>query len=151
MSAWLCCPEHVAEIAKHSGACKGRNPHNGESYDLTVEDLAELLAKENVRSLQYRYPDTWESFFFPEKAEPEFKVQSYLVECRNAAKGLPTLSAKETIGLSHSYEYQACEHEDFYSSNAYFINSEIRESLYRSITFPGRERPLWDYPHQEAS
>lgn len=149
MSAWLCPPEHIAEIVKHSGAVKGRNPHSGDRYDLDRHDLAELLAMENVRSLQYRYPESWEDFFFPEKGSSKFKIKAYIEECRRASEGLPTLSKKDAIGLSHSYEYQACEREDFYSSNAYFINSMIRENLYRSVVFPNDDRMLWDYPYDD--
>ena len=145
MSAWLCPPEHIAEIVKHSGAVEGRNPHSGHRYDLDRPNLAELLAMENVRSLQYRYPDDWEDFFFPEKGS----INRYIEECRRASEGLPTLSKKDAIGLSHSYEYQACEHEDFYSSDAYFINSMIREDLYRSIVFPNGDRSIWSYPYDD--
>tara|TARA_R100001126_G_C4859165_1_gene166346 strand:+ start:384 stop:875 length:492 start_codon:yes stop_codon:yes gene_type:complete len=153
MSAWLCPPEHIAEIVKHSGPVKGRNPYNGHRYDLDRQDLAELLARENVRSLQYRYPESWEDFFFPQegsskyKTKAHIKINRYIEACRRVSMGLPTLSKKDAIGLSHSYEYQACECEDFYSSNAYFINSMIREDLYRSVVFPNDDRMLWDYPY----
>lgn len=90
MSAYLCDVDHlsaVAEILSWGATFKGRTP----------EQIFPLVVRENVRSLQARYPaspETWEGAelmtYRPQRAEDAHYPQR--------------------LKALHCYQYQSCEH-----------------------------------------
>ena len=143
MSAWLCSAEHIAEIVRHTGNMHGKdggalgvNPITKKSYGYGPKDLAELLATENLRSLMARYPEDY-------KGLKDFT--EYFADCRNKAKGKARVSTEELIGLLRSYRYQSCEHEEWISSDAYWITRRMLDKRYNTLV----PTELWSYEGEE--
>lgn len=83
----------------------------------TVEDVAEILAKENLRSLDYRYSAECGSRL---SGADEFLTQSresYISDCQQFVMYSGITDADLAKLFSH-YEYQACEHPDYWKSDA---------------------------------
>lgn len=139
MSAWLCSAEHIGQIVKYSGGMKGLNLSTKEKFDYDREELAVKLATENIRSLIYRYPETWRSFVGNEVG--------YLAECKEKSKGMLDVSKKDLVGLVRSYRYQACEHEGWIDSDAYWITQYVLNDLYAELI----ETSMWDYNGREET
>ena len=143
MSAWLCSAEHIAEIVRHTGNMHGKdggalvvNPITKKSYGYGPKALAELLATENLRSLMARYPEDY-------KGLKDFT--EYFADCRNKAKGKARVSTEELIGLLRSYRYQSCEHEEWISSDAYWITRRMLDKRYNTMV----PTELWSYEGEE--
>ena len=143
MSAWLCSAEHIAEIVRHTGNMYGKdagalgfNPITKKSYGYGPKALAELLATENLRSLMARYPEDY-------KGLKDFT--EYFADCRNKAKGKARVSTEKLIGLLRSYRYQSCEHEEWISSDAYWITRRMLDKRYNTLV----PTELWSYEGEE--
>jgi hypothetical protein len=86
-----------------------------------------ILLKENVLSLQHRYPtypDMWEA------ADEYTYTPSPSVErwCNKKPYGHGNL-----VGLVRGYSYQSCEHDGWKSSVAYQIIDQIRTGLLKDL------------------
>ncbi len=64
MSAYICAPEHIGLLATFASGSQIRNSVIHEwRRGSRVEDamnVAEQLAKANIRSVSHRYPDDWD-------------------------------------------------------------------------------------------
>ena len=143
MSAWLCSAEHIAEIVRHTGnimgeeaGARGVNPVTKQPYGYGTKALAELLATENLRSLMARYPEDY-------KGCKDFT--EYFADCRSKAKGKTRVSTEELVGLLRSYRYQSCEHEEWISSDAYWITRRMLDNRYNNLV----PTELWSYEGEE--
>lgn len=145
MSAWLCSAEHIAEIVRHTGNIRGEeggargvNPVTKKSYGYGAKALAELLATENLKSLIARYPEHY-------KDCKDFR--EYFADCRSKAKGKTRVSMEKMIGLLRSYRYQSCEHEEWISSDAYWITRSMLDTRYNQLV----PTELWSYEDSEQT
>tara|TARA_R100000773_G_scaffold12623_1_gene11659 strand:+ start:476 stop:907 length:432 start_codon:yes stop_codon:yes gene_type:complete len=143
MSAWLCSAEHIAEIVRHTGnimgeeaGARGVNPVTKQPYRYGAKVLAEILARENLRSLMARYPEHY-------KGCKDFT--EYFADCRSKAKGKTRVSTEELVGLLRSYRYQSCEHEEWIFSDAYWITRRMLDNRYKTLV----PTELWSYEGEE--
>jgi|TARA_R110002124_G_scaffold3556_1_gene23309 hypothetical protein len=131
MSAYLVDSNDFAVIAQY--AFKSMRPHyyNLDSrLEIEVEDapaLAVLLAQENIKSLEHRYPSEPAGGFLSHKDQT---VTDFLAEVSQKARRLQghfsPAHIKRVLG---SYEYQSCEHPDYYKSDAYHVVRSLKDRL----------------------
>lgn len=77
-----------------------------------ADDIGDLLIRENLSSIHYRYPDTQTS---PENTPGPcnlYWLQPYTFEAQGR------ISRDAALGLLRSYAYQSCEHPEWEASNA---------------------------------
>lgn len=94
----------------------------------TVEKVAEILARENLRSLASRYGD--------DDDDPE-----YIAKCQSFARGildqrlhdLPEVTTGDIGRLASCYEYQSCESSDYYESTAALVITQLRGGLISNL------------------
>ena len=131
MSAYLVDSKDFAVIAQY--AFKSMRPlyYNLDSKtEIEVEDapaLAVLLAQENIKSLEHRYPGKPAGGFLSHKDQT---VTDFLAEVSQKARKLQGRFSpayiKRVLG---SYEYQSCEHPDYYKSDAYHVVRALKNQL----------------------
>ena len=131
MSAYLVDSNDFAVIAQHAFKAK-RCPYyyNLDSrLEIEVEDapaLAVLLAQENIKSLEHRYPGKPAGGFLTQGQT----VTDFLAEVSQKARRLQghfnPAHIKRVLG---SYEYQACEHPDYYKSDASHVVRSLKDRL----------------------
>ena len=130
MSAYLCDPEDFALLAAY--ALKPGAPRHfvnlAKKEYIAVEnaaDIALILAKENINSLEYRYPN-----YGPAGGMLCGTLEEFLAEVRLAAAKRydynDLANVKKVLGR---YEYQACEHVDWLESDAYNLVRALKDQL----------------------
>ena len=124
MSAFLCNPAHIGAVA--------RNTKKNPNFQGDVVAVAEVLARENIKAIERRYPDIVASHdgaarsFFPDIVGNE----AYVAECKvEAQSDTPLYSDAEVGKLVSSYEYQACESDNYEQSLAKSYISAIKLAL----------------------
>ena len=130
MSAYLVDSNDFAVIAQHAFKA-GPHYYNLDSrLEIEVEDapaLAVLLAQENIKSLEHRYPSEPAGGFLSHKDQT---VTDFLAEVSQKARRLQghfnPAHIKRVLG---SYEYQSCEHPDYYKSDAYHVVRSLKDRL----------------------
>jgi hypothetical protein len=141
MSAFLCTPEHIQAIINHALA-------NG-MLDADPYTVAVAFAKQNIRSVEYRYPDTKghsaKEFF----SDGMFRSnKAYIDAC--AAPWHPDmprrraeskLKAGEVIKLIDCLEYQSCETPNWTRTVAFEWWNSIARQAARKIK--GYEKAPW--------
>ena len=77
MSAWLCTPEHIGQLA-----IKFEEITRGNAYGF-AEQIAERMARTNLASLKHRYPEgregfgSWRDFLDDDETEGH-----YILKCK---------------------------------------------------------------------
>jgi hypothetical protein len=130
MSAYLCTPEDFALLAAY--ALKPGAPRYFINLDKrrrididSAEDLAVILAKENIKSLEHRYPKQG-----PAGGMLCGSLEEFLAEVKFAANARYDYTQLVYIkNQLFSYNYQACEHPDYPESDAYHLVRCIKEQL----------------------
>ena len=132
MSAYICNPEVIATIAAFA-ADKGQLEY-GNTYRYTdlksAGSVAIALAKENIRSIGYRYPDTKGKE--AHKFMPSFKDNdAYLAECAALAEAKPhrNVMLSRLFELVREYDYQACECDNWYKTKAWNICAQVNKAI----------------------
>lgn len=116
MSAYIVDPKVIARLAVYR--CTDR--YNVPQYDkAAAHTFADILIKENIKSIAYRYPDTEgkeiESFFA--NATEESYRAAVREHLDSAHVQMPTM--KQVAKDAPEYDYQACEHPDYEKSLAH--------------------------------
>ena len=106
--------------------------HKPGGYMRTVARVASMLARENLLSIEHRYPgdhtgeqEAYEAFDIPAGAETR-------------ARQMPRLSI---IKGCHCYAYQSCEHPGWESSDARKLIDAIESHAVRNL--PGYDAAPW--------
>lgn len=111
MSAYLCSPEHIAVLAARLF------PNDPEKAVRT----AKILAKENVKSIMYRYDDCTT----PDKACQAFLRMTYetyiaqttaLTQDETLQANALAFTTPRVLGMIHCLNYQSCEHAEWKTS-----------------------------------
>lgn len=110
MSAFVCTDRHIATIAQAYAQLAGRTPTD-------VTQIATLLKRENIRSVNYRY-----------------RRRDKLVACNlQDAQTLDlfggSLAVGDVLELLHCLKYQSCERPDHQKSSAFSLMRTIAEVL----------------------
>ena len=116
-----------------------------------VEDVAEVLAKENLRSLDYRYSAEYGSRLSggadefltkgPDGSTTETR-QSYIADCQQLVV-YSGISDADLAGLFSFYNYQACEHPDYMESEARKLVEYGENRLYQRLQ---NKSEIWGLP-----
>ena len=131
MSCYLMNKEEIGAIAK-ANFKGGIYNSKGRFYNAATKELIEFanaeeaaiaLAVQNIASCQARYPNHGEiAGGFLKSAEEE---KAYLAGCVKAAKKAYHWKPMKLYGLVKTYEYQACETENWYETNAYWFCNAV--------------------------
>ena len=130
MSAYLCDPKDFALLAAY--ALKPSAPRHfynisaSESIDIkNTTDFAMILLKENIKSLEYRYPK-----YGPAGGMLSGSLKDFFSEVWDATKARydynDLVKVKEIL---YCFDYQACEHSDYYESDAYHLVRGLKDQL----------------------
>lgn len=149
MSAFVCSNDHFIAIAvfatrrdhgsmrvdpRYVLAVPGFDPAVMTQQE-TADAYANILCAENVRSVNHRYTEH----------TPE-DLSAITVTARDMCNS--HLTAVSILKMLDCLEYQSCETEDYESTLAYKLLSQIRASAIRSI--PGYETAPWSYDKPDA-
>ena len=92
------------------------------------EAVSALLLLENQRSLAARYPSPSDADMYDAPSSyyraQRLPIVGYWIESRTTG---------QMVGLVRGYGYQACEHEDWTTSVAYFLIEQIEYSLLKDL------------------
>lgn len=97
-----------------------------EVYPNSYLEQVEILAKENLKSISYKYEDYWEG---QNKAIEE---ENYIEECKYPEPNIDDvkkINIKQISSWANCLEYQSCEHPDYFKSEAYYILSRIYKEI----------------------
>lgn len=105
--------------------------------------IGQALIRENLRSLASRYGTS--HGFTPEPHSDEDYVQRYRFhpDYRLSTKGAGWAVA--IIKLTHCFDYQACETDDYASTPAAAISRALREAA--TYHLPGYDQAPWGIPN----
>jgi|GEM_PF-2088757 len=115
MSAWIVSHYHVNVMVSWAMAHNVTYEHLGLSVHVSPASAAILYAQ-NVRSVDHRYS---------EKNPSDFKFHSE----SSALAMLPAAILK----ACHCLDYQSCETEDYYTTEAHTINQAIQHAALRLV------------------
>tara|TARA_R110002049_G_scaffold84205_2_gene214396 strand:- start:357 stop:797 length:441 start_codon:yes stop_codon:yes gene_type:complete len=131
MSAYLCDSKDFALLAAYAlkPSIYPRHFYNisaSESIDIkNAEDLALILAQENIKSLEYRYPK-----YGPAGGMLCGSLEEFLSKVKDATKARYDYNDLVTVKkVLSSYNYQACEHPDYFESDAYHLVRGLKDQL----------------------
>lgn len=126
MSAFLCSNKHLSTIVRAAIPGSGVATFPYGDKRLTRKELGQLLLDENIRSLKARYGDRHGVI----ESETRFRME--LVEYPDPVAA---------IKLINSYQYQACESDDWEQTEAYKVSEAIKDGLTRHL--PGYDDAPW--------
>tara|TARA_R110002111_G_scaffold223832_1_gene285644 strand:+ start:100 stop:576 length:477 start_codon:yes stop_codon:yes gene_type:complete len=142
MSAYLVDSNDFAVIAQYAGEAK-RCPYfyNLDSKsEIEVENvpaLAVLLAQENIKSLEHRYPGQPAGGFLSQGQT----VTDFLAEVSQKSRRLQGhLDPAHVKRILFSYDYQSCEHPDYHQSDAHHVVRVIKDQLLDAFVSAHEER-----------
>lgn len=130
MSAFMCSNLHLSILAVYAVRHDlDRCPEDGMLTRKREERLFHLLARENLASLDARYP---------RDSHLDHDQEAELVA--SLERHMP-VSAIQVVKLCHCYAYQACEHRAWQDSEARKIVDDIEAHAVRRL--PGYEEAKW--------
>ena len=149
MSAYICSPEHFGILAAFAvqRRCAIYDWQLGNNDIETAQAVARGLARENIRSVAYRYPDD-ESGSRPgpclKDEEIEEAAAIYAAYFVTHPQGVAPI---QIIKLCQSYDYQSCETDDWKDTLAWRQMDWIRGEAIRCLN--GYEEADWEWRFAE--
>lgn len=165
MSCYIVDREHIdtlllaaTQLGRGSGITwQGDEENDADMRDLTsagigcnfrtsrgdLSPVGRMLWRENVRSVQHRYPDTIEDGVMPGPISfDELEAMAYTVPGRMFG---PILHPAKVLVALSAYEYQTCEHPGWRDSEAHAFCESLREAALGAIIakVPGA-RDCWN-------
>ena len=142
MSAFICSALHIKTIAVHATekSFNGYYPlinvaPKGEGIELSdATTVARILMAENIKSIDYRYPDNEGSY------SAEYSIGSVTEQDRSRIDMI-AFTPVELLKLIHCLNYQSCGHSTWQESLAYCILKAFERSLLRRL--PGYDEAPW--------
>ena len=161
MSAFVCSPEHFKALAIFAASrIHGRwrvdpryikglsHPSPVGIENLTREALATLYAdtlyRENVRSVEHRYPNSARD----DLPGPVADVGHVDISSRDLMKTGLALKPVQLLKLCACVAYQSCETDDWESTVAFALLQSIKDAAIRAL--PGYEDAAWDFSTETA-
>lgn len=150
MSAFICGPDHFKALCLFAAAssrgslnvhpryCRGevqKIPFERDSFKL-AEAYAEVLYRENIRSVRHRYPEG----DLPGPITPTLRIRITLADARSITGHLPPISI---LKMCDCLEYQSCETDNYRETDAYDLLNQIRRAAINKL--PGYDDAPWDY------
>lgn len=112
--------------------------------DVTPDELGEMLTLENLRSINYRYPDTFGNAEDTPRDGEVFWPEPYRFERHGY-----TMTPAEALNAIDCYEYQACEHPEWNESEAKRFCEALRSALISCI--PGWRDAPWGWNSEKIA
>jgi len=116
MSAYIVEPDAVKVVAYYAWKASG---HNGSPNKREIEEIANELMAENVRSVDYRYSES--------NPVPVIKIDYRVIDA--AMK----VSPAKAYGAAKCLVYQSCEHPDYYNSRAWSLVCAAKDAAARKM------------------
>ena len=144
MSAFVVSHKHINTLVSYAN--RQRFPPKFRLADGTVLDFsdvgdlqhaAEILLAENVRSIQERYPDTVAN---PENMPGVIAEIGQPIIFQFVSQNRP--SPVQILKACACYDYQACETDDYYQTDAHKIIESIRDIATGNLE--GYEQAEWE-------
>ncbi|MFZ5834184.1 MAG: hypothetical protein ACOY2B_02215 [Pseudomonadota bacterium] len=145
MSAFICDQEHIKQLALYAAAPGRRAVHPDyfrhpdlkaladPTIDWTARSVvtfyANILYRENIRSVEARYPE--DAPFSDAITITRSDVEDH------------TLSAVDIISMCNCLDYQSCETDDWASTAAHELLAVIRKKA--TSMLPGMDGAYWEY------
>jgi hypothetical protein len=124
MSAYILDVEQIAALAAEAkNQSSFFNPITKTFIEYnTPASVAELLIRQNIRSVEARYPQYGEA-----GGLLNCPAEEYVQECIAAAKTYRAYNPQhELAALCDTYDYQSCETDDYHSTDAYWFINRVR-------------------------
>lgn len=150
MSAYICNPEHFGVLAAYA-VQKDCIIHKWElsranlagARIANAQNVARLLARENIRSVAHRYPDDGDGHRpGPCLKDAEIEEAAAIYAAHFIANP-QRLTPVQVLSLCAGYGYQACECDDWRTSDAELQIEWIQNEAIRSL--PGYEDAEWSF------
>jgi len=145
MSAFIVNKSHINAMLQGAMAISQRYNtthrwhHNGEWHELTPEnadEIGQMLLDENIKSVSYRYQDSSVTEL-PGQTDSEYLVPFQFHPMGKVPKPI------ELIKITRCYEYQACEHEEWETSEAKAFCDSVIDNAIGNL--PGYDEALWEW------
>lgn len=141
MSAYICNPEHFAALAAFAAQERDSRAiqewRSGNPIE-TARMVAVGLAKENIRSVCHRYPDSAKSGDLP---GPIMPINDLVQKAADLAEKYffqtDRLGPIDIIKMCDGLAYQSCETDDWHTTPAYRQLDRIRSAATRKL--PGKD------------
>ena len=133
MSAFLCNPHHIAQLVRNAEV---RGPAD------EGREACQMLCEENMRSLAARYPDCADD---PAQFFMDMTSDEYIAETQRAwmSDVYERLEPVAILSMIRCYQYQSCETEDYFDSDAEKFIQQLQAKMIRAL--PGFEDAPWEY------
>ena len=155
MSAFLVNANHIAEIVKfaennrfdHAYNCATQTP-----IDTDPKKLVALLAQANIDSLVARYgedPKAYDGFVEDCLADLEYSTAGASIVLFSKV-GHCQLGAGDIYNMVTCWDYQSCEVDNWFETDAYWIGVRIKDLAARKLAENANVK--WEYyPNKEVS
>jgi len=118
MSAFVCSAKHIGTVAQ-----RVIEKFQVAGKPVSVSDFAEMMAKLNIESVEYRYD---------EPTDPK-ELSAFIAECRAAADSQEIWNEKisdaRLLGAVSCFLYQSCESDACYASETYRMVQRLENFL----------------------
>ena len=136
MSAYLLDANEIAVVAK---ICRNYVAADNDVWNHVAKKIVDrnefemVLALENIASLEARYPNNGIAggFICGGQAGLLQYYNEVGKKCEQRADVKIPKNLDDRVAELNRYEYQACEREDFYSSDAYWVIARAKEAILR--------------------
>ena len=150
MSAYICNPEHFGVLAayavRNDCAVSEWTHSRKNTLDVkidTAQRIAKGLARENIRSVAYRYPDSTDG----DRPGPCLKdadiEEAAAIYAAYFIANPQNLRPIDVLKLCQGWDYQSCETDDWKDTLAWQQVDWIRSAAIRSL--PGYEDAEWSF------
>lgn len=106
----------------------------------TPAEVGQMLWDENIRSIQYRYPDTKENL----DNAPGPCGESFRYSDHRVPRNVPFVDPVQVVKACDCFSYQSCETDDWELSEAYTYIEALKRHAMRRL--PGSEEAEWGAP-----
>ncbi len=103
-----------------------------------MNELGDMLVKENLSSIHSRYPDT-----LTDPAGTPGPIKQYWLQPYEFRTPKRKMSVVEALKALDCYEYQSCEHEEWEKSEARQFCDTLRHSLIGCLD--GYNQAPWEW------
>ena len=155
MSAFLVNANHIAEIVKFAENNKFDHAYNCATQtpiDTDPKKLVALLAQANIDSLVARYgedPKDYDGFVEDCLADLEYSTDGASIVLFSKV-GHCQLGAGDIYNMVTCWDYQSCEVDNWFETDAYWIGVRIKDLAARKLAENANVK--WEYyPNKEVA
>lgn len=147
MSAYICNPEHIGVLAAYAALNKcelHQWEYRGRLVE-TAQRVAKELTRENIRSVAHRYPNAGDDLPGPNLKPTDIEEAAAIYAAYFVANP-QRLTPVQVLSLCAGYVYQACECDDWRTTDAELQVERIQNAAIRSL--PGYADADWSFDRQ---